>query len=250
MAAVVISVAIELDGQTLRGPAAVDPPAVDAGVGLGKRKPSVANAGNERVLELAEGHGDFTPENATKLSGARPVMTAGQYSPDLCWGRAVPDAGLMADACQLVLAQYGGEVDESSRDCCHRDPPPGALVPEVRSASAMSHHSRDAALGRSEYLGQWRSALEKPEEMRPGTTGQQGSIPTGLHRSHVMSREAGRSVPDPENPTMNADQSAASEPRLDLGARHPRPGKLLPRHDAVRQRGEAGEDLFDCPAFC
>jgi hypothetical protein len=45
---------------------------------------------------------------------------------------------------------------------------------------------------------------------------QKGALAAGFHRCDIARFQARGGVPDPENPTMNGDQSAGCEPGPDL----------------------------------
>src|SRR4051812_13297638 len=70
VAGVVVGVAVELDGQAVFGPAAVDVAPARGPVGLGQRQPCRSQQGEEGALELAERDAGLAPEDLVEHAGA------------------------------------------------------------------------------------------------------------------------------------------------------------------------------------
>jgi hypothetical protein len=62
---------------------------------------------------------------------------------------------------------------------------------------------------------------------------QERSFAAGFHRCHVTRFEAGRRMPNPENPAMNGDEDAFFDPMPDLGLGHAGTEDLLPGQYSV-----------------
>src|SRR5207249_9728247 len=67
VARVVKAVAVELDGQSMLGPAAIDPPPASGAVGLRQRQPGVLQKLEEASLELAQHDVDIAARDAAQL---------------------------------------------------------------------------------------------------------------------------------------------------------------------------------------
>ena len=96
MAGVVELVAVELDGESLLGPAAVHAATAGRAVGFREREPFLAQQPKESLLELAEGDADVSAEDVAQLAGARGVGPSGEHGFDLRGRGAEADPGLVA----------------------------------------------------------------------------------------------------------------------------------------------------------
>jgi hypothetical protein len=87
--------------------------------------------------------------------------------------------------------------------------------------------------------------LQKLEEVRGGPGGEKRARPTRLDRRHVARLQARGGVPNSENTTMNGDQEAAGDPRLDLRLCDTGAQQLIARYDAVRAGGNPSDFFLD-----
>jgi gluconolactonase len=124
----VVGVAVELDGQVMVGPAAVDVPSACGAVRLWQRSSDLAQALEEALLELAERDAYLSAQDRAQLAGARAAPSALEYRLHLGRCRAVAHAGLVAGSGQRVPREYGGQVDERPGRARHWDAPPGRDV--------------------------------------------------------------------------------------------------------------------------
>src|SRR5215218_4262535 len=85
IAGVVVGVAVELDREPVRRPAAVHPPAPGGAVGLGEREAGVAKKLQEPLLEPAQAHLRITAHDATQLRRAGSDSWRGLRPPPAAW---------------------------------------------------------------------------------------------------------------------------------------------------------------------
>ena len=102
VAGAVVAVAVELDGQAVGRPAAVDAVAAGGLVGLGERQAVGAQQGEEASFERAEGDVDVAPDDPAQGARSAGPRPSGQRGLDLGRGGVVADAGLVEGAGQLV----------------------------------------------------------------------------------------------------------------------------------------------------
>src|SRR4051794_1132951 len=118
-AGVVEAVAVELDGQAVLGPSAVDAPTARNAIHDRQGQPVSAQQLEEAALQLAERDARLAAHDRAELPGARGVRP--QHGVDLPRRGAVADPGLVAGAGEVVEVERGGEVDERLRDGGDRD---------------------------------------------------------------------------------------------------------------------------------
>lgn len=92
----VVAVAVELDGEAMGGPAAVDASAVGATIGFRQREAGLTQDGEESALEGRQGDVRVAVEDAAKVLRARCVGTVFEDGVDLGGRRPVADSGLVA----------------------------------------------------------------------------------------------------------------------------------------------------------
>ena len=115
VAGMVVAIAVELHGQSLLGPAAVDPASAGGAVRLGQGKSVRSQQVEEAPLQRAEGDVRVAAENAAKRPSPARVRSAREDTLDLRRRRAVQHPRLVARARELVRRQDGGEVHQRAR---------------------------------------------------------------------------------------------------------------------------------------
>src|SRR5436190_17581220 len=105
----VVAVAVELDRQLVRRPAAVDVAAADIAIGLRKVETVLPAEIDEGALEPAQGD-RLAAHDCPQLPGAFAVRPAGEHGLDVLGLGAVEDARLVESLPELVLGERGGEI--------------------------------------------------------------------------------------------------------------------------------------------
>lgn len=149
-----VAVAVELDGEALVWPAAVDVAAARELVRLGKREPGPANGGDEGGLQTAEADGFVALDDAPQLAGAGPVVAASEDSLHGSGIDPVPDGGLMKRAGEIGWIEGGREVDERPRNSRDGDRSPTCAVSPIDRPASLDDHSPGSSVMDSQNFGQ------------------------------------------------------------------------------------------------
>src|SRR5258705_13701403 len=98
----VVPVAVEFDREAELGPPAIDPPPTGRAVGVWQHETGVAQMAQEARLESAERDTDIAAQDLAQLRRAWAGRSASKRPFDRDRRQAVADAGLVADARQLI----------------------------------------------------------------------------------------------------------------------------------------------------
>ena len=134
VAGVVVAIAVELDGQPMLGPPAVDTVRAGRAVGARQHPPQLAQMLEEPRFQLAERDMHVAAHDGAELRRARAVRPAREDGVDHRRCRAVTHAHLVARARELAGREHGSQIDERARHGGDGDPAPGGHVFPRRSA--------------------------------------------------------------------------------------------------------------------
>ena len=123
-----VAVAVQLDGEAVLGPAAVDAFGAGGAVGDGEGEVVFFEEREEALLELAEGDGDVAAQDGAQVLGALGCGVSGEDGVDVSWCGVVFDAGLVSGSGEGIEGEACGDVDEDPRDGGDRDAAVGGGV--------------------------------------------------------------------------------------------------------------------------
>jgi hypothetical protein len=245
----VVAVAVDLDGEALGGPAAVDPPSAGGAVGLGQRELGGFEPRQEPSLERAERDVDVAAENAAQGRRARAQRSPLEHRVDLRGRRSVEDSRLVASARECIDGQHGREVDKRTRDGGRGDVVDLGDVARVKGSTAPSEDALDAPFGARRHLGRGWAALDEAAEVARGSPAQHRALAARLHRREVARLAARRAMSDTvDTPVLGQQRSRAHAP-LDLPRRDAGRQEPSARHHTVPPAPDPSQNLLDRPAL-
>jgi hypothetical protein len=210
-----VAVAVELDRETLRRPAAIDPPPANQPISLREQEPRLAQAREKAGLQLAQGDGRVTTKDLAQRSCARAVWSAREHSFDGGWRRAMTDASFVARACQVIGRQHRRQIHERARYRRDWNAAPSRYVPSIEATRAPRRDALDPPLGKRRHLRPGSGTLDDPEQMRSCRSAQYRSRTARADSREVARLETGSAVTDAIN------SARAPAPLSCLGGAYP-----------------------------
>jgi len=145
----VVAVAVELDGQVVVGPAAVDVAAAGGAVGDREREAGLLQHLQEAALEDAEGDVDVAVDHRSELLRTRSPL---DDQLDLLRRGAVADPGLVEGSSEGIEGEHGRQGDHRARGRRHGDAAPHDRVALVEPTRSFRPHSFNAPFSPRHHL--------------------------------------------------------------------------------------------------
>ena len=242
----VVAVAVELDGETMLGPPAVDVAPTRETVRHRERQIMRTEQLQELALESAERDVNVPPENSAQRRRTRARWTTVQDAFDFSGRRPVANAGLVTNARKLALVKRRREVDERSSHGRHRDATPRSAV-ENAGFRLSRRDALNSAFGRGRDVRRRCQAPDKTEVVAGCLTAQESSVAASKHSGHVPSVSVWSAVADAIDAPELEQQRARCKALANLGARYPSVEQLPTCNDAVLHVGNPGDLEFCRP---